>query len=84
MNPITQWADQQINLLDKSVKYEQMKSSFIAMFQIVDVVMTEDENPPIELCEDYLKALKVYNQVTGENHTRARIQELVNKFYNIP
>ena len=71
-------------LISTSIKHEEMKASFVSMFQIVDVVITEDENPPIELCEDYLKALKVYNQVTGENHTRARIQELVNNYYNIP
>ena len=71
-------------LLSASIKHEDMKAAFVSMFQIVDVVISEDENPPIELCEDYLKALKVYNQITGENHTRARIQELVNAYYNIP
>lgn len=70
--------------LAKSIQYENLKASFIAMFKIVDATITEDDQPPVEMCEDYLKALKVYNHVTGENHIRTRIEQIVNQHYDIP
>lgn len=71
-------------ILMKSIEHEQLKNAFESMFMIVADSLMNEDNMQIDLCEDFLKAEKVYNQITGRKHVTRHVEDFVNKHYNIP